>query len=86
MGKISISHIYVYGMIRKKIKGGAVISISDLYIVVRHIIRLPKKYQFEFIKELVSFKLLKRLSRDSYELKMIDDIKSPYDSLGNPLW
>jgi len=83
--KTSIVHIYVYGMIKRKVGGGNLIRIGDIHPIVKWCIRLPRKYQFEFIKELVDTNLLKKISRDNYEI-LPRYAKAPTDSLGEPLW
>lgn len=83
--KTSIVHIYVYGMIKRKVCGGNLIRIGEIHPIVKWCIRLPRKYQFDFIKELVDYGLLKRISRDNYEI-LPRYSKAPIDSLGKPLW
>jgi hypothetical protein len=85
MRNVSIIHIYVYGMIKRRMKGGNIIHISEIYPVIKGCIRIPRKYQRELIKELTKFEFLKRLGRDNYEI-LSKEIDPPVDSLGEPLW
>lgn len=84
--KISIVHIYVCGMMKKKQKHREIIHISEIYPIVNFHIRIPRKYKKQFIKELVDYGLLKKLNRDNYQIQNIHLKKSLCDSFGNPLW
>ena len=65
--------------------GGNIIHISKIHPIIKWVIRLPRKYQVEIIRELVNFGLLKKKDRDNYEI-ITQRVKPLYDSLGNPLW
>jgi hypothetical protein len=86
MVKISIVHIYLYGMIKRKVGGGNIIQIGEIHPVIKWCVRLPRKYQAEIIKELVEAGLLKKIGRDNYEILPCLHRKPPIDSLGEPLW
>jgi len=81
----SIIHLYIYGMLRRAVNGGNIIHISQIHPVVKWIIRVPKKYQLEIIKELIACGYLKKRSRDDFEIAPIV-CKPLSDSLGEPLW
>ena len=83
--KPSIIHIYLYGMIKREVNGGNIIHISKMKPIVKWAVRLPHRYQVEVIKELTDCGFLKKISRDNYEILTVN-IKSPCDSLGDPLW
>ena len=84
--KISIVHVYLYGMIKREVKGGNIIHISKIHPIINWFIRLPKKCQAEIIQELIDTGLLKKIGRDTYEIQTIRIKRPPYDSLGEPLW
>ena len=83
--KQSIIHLYLYGLLKREVKGGNFIHISKIHPVVKWAVRIPRKYQREVITELIECGLLKKKDRDNYELANCT-IKPPYDSLGTPLW
>jgi len=84
--KPSIIHAYLYGMLRREVGGGKIIRISQINPIVKWVIRVPRKYQYEVINEMIKYNYLKKLDRDTYELSEIK-VKIPlYDSLGEPLW
>lgn len=85
MGKIPITYLIIYGEIRKKGNGSKVVSIDDIKPIVRWRIRIPKKYQFCVVEELIDYGLLKKLGRDNYEILPCYR-KAPIDSLGEPFW
>jgi len=78
------SHNYIYGLIRRESNGGF-IHISQIHPVIKWYIRLPKKYQHDFIQELITFELLKKVGRDNFEVLPLNH-SPPIDSHGNPLW
>jgi len=84
--KQSVIHIYLYGLFKREAKGGNLIHISKVSPIIKWVIRLPKKYQKEIIKELIQCGLLKKKDRDTYEIVTCRIKNPPYDSLGNPLW
>jgi len=81
----SIIHIYLYGMLKRETGRGTVIHISKIHPIVKWVVRMPRKYQVEVIRELVNLGFLRRIDRDNYELLTVD-YKPPIDSLGEPLW
>lgn len=85
MDKIPITHLIIYGELRKKGNGSRVVSISEIRPIIKWRVRIPQRYQFMIIEELISFGLMKKLGRDSYELLSCSR-KSPVDSLGEPFW
>jgi hypothetical protein len=82
--KVSIVHIYVYGILKRKVNGN-IISSKEIKPIIRWWIRIPKKYHNDFLKEMESCNLIKRLGRDNYEI-LSCSFKAPCDSLGFPLW
>jgi len=84
--KSSIIHIYLYGLLKREVNGGNRIHISKIHPIIKWSIRVPRKYQFEVIKELVELGLLKKLDRDNYEIQSVQIKNPPIDSLGEPLW
>ena len=84
--KNSIIHVYLYGLLKREVNGGNQIHISKIHPIVKWAIRVPRKYQFEVIKELVELRLLKKLDRDNYEILTVRIKHAPLDSLGDPLW
>jgi len=83
MNKCSLIHIYIYGMLKRK--GGNIIRIREIMPIVKWCVRMPQKYRRDIIKEMCDYGLLKKLSRDNYELLRIRN-KVMTDSLGHPLW
>lgn len=82
----SIIHIYLCGMLKRKIGDGTIIATNEIHPILKWHIRMPRKYQKNIIKELCELGLLKRLSREHFEI-VEEAIKKPlYDSLGEPLW
>lgn len=101
MVKIPITHLIIYGEIKRKGNGAKIISIHDIRPIIKWRIRIPVKYHFEVIKEMCYFGLLKKLSRDDYEIIECNKLtylavrdgdiyqyqgKPPVDSLGEPFW
>jgi len=68
-----------------KRKGGNIIRIREIMPIVKWCVRMPQKYRRDIIKEMCDYGLLKKLSRDNYELLRIRN-KVMTDSLGHPLW
>jgi hypothetical protein len=83
--KVSVLHLYLYGMFRKKIDGGNIIRLREMTPIMKWCMRIPKRYHPEIIKEMIQMNLLKRNNRDHYELLFCSK-KPLIDSLGNPLW
>jgi len=83
--KQSVIHIYLYGLLKREVRGGNCIHISKIHPIIKWVIRVPRKYQRDVINELIEIGLLKKKDRDNYEL-VTCKIKAPSDSLGNPLW
>ena len=81
----SIIHLYLYGRIKQEAMGSKIIHISKIHPIVKWVIRLPRKYQREVVKELITCGYLKKVGRDNYEIPKITRIP-PCDSLGQPLW
>ena len=84
--KKSIIHIYLYGMLKREVGNGNLIHISKIHPIIKWAIRLPRKYQYEVIRELVEYGFLKKIGRDNYEILTINMKYPPSDSLGEPLW
>jgi hypothetical protein len=90
--KVSIVHIYLYGMLKREGNGSRVIHISRIHPIVKWLVRVPRKYQVDIIKELVELGFLKKVDRDNYEIVSPSRCLSnsynrpPIDSLGFPLW
>ena len=82
---ISIIHIYIYGMLKRKVKGGNIIQSSQILPIIKWCIRMPHKYRHDILKELCDIGLLKKLNRDNYELLRTNKT-SMTDSLGDNLW
>ena len=85
MTSASLIHIYIYGMLKRKVNGGNIIRIREIMPIVKWCIRIPNKYRRDIIKEMCDYGLLKKLSRDNYEILTIRK-KAMTDSLGHPLW
>lgn len=85
MGKIPIGHLIIYGDIRRKINGSKIVHIDLIKQIIKWRNRIPEQYQFIVVKELLDYGLLKRISRDNYEILGCRN-KSPIDSLGEPFW
>ena len=86
MADNSIVHAYLYGMIKREVKGGNLVHISQIHPIIKWCIRIPRKYQLEVIRELVALGFLKKIGRDNYEISTIKIRKPLCDSLGDPLW
>jgi len=80
----SIAHIYVYGRVRQDLKSN-IVNRKNILKVLRWYIRLPGPHQLEFLDEMESCGLFRRISRDRYEV-LRKRIKKPKDFYGNPLW
>lgn len=83
--KHSVVHIYLYGLIKREVQGANLIHISKIHPIIKWVIRLPRKYQFDILRELVQEGFLKKIDRDNYEI-ITCRVKPPCDSLGDPLW
>jgi len=81
----SLIHIYIYGMLKRRVGGGNIIKIGEIMPIIKWCIRMPNRYRREIIREMCEHKLLKKLSRDNYELLRIRN-KPMIDSLGCSLW
>jgi hypothetical protein len=90
MKRCSIIHVYLYGILKREIKGinggGNIIHIKQINPIIKWYVRLPRKYQYDVIREMLDLGLLKRLGRDNFELVSVSKYKPPIDSLGEPLW
>jgi len=87
MVKQSIMHLYIYGLLKREIKGGNIIHINKIHPIIKWYIRLPRKYHYMILNEMIEVGLVKRLGRDNFELVGCEKLKeAPIDSLGNPLW
>jgi hypothetical protein len=89
MRHASIIHQILYGKLRKynmEIHNGNIINITEIYPITKWTVRIPKKYQYEIVKELVECGFLKKISRDDYEIPPVMLKKPVYDGSGNPLW
>lgn len=53
---------------------------------VKRIIRLPRKYHYLIIKELINSGLLIKISRDEFTLSKDVSVNPPKDSLGSFLF
>lgn len=85
MAKIPITYLIIYGEIKRKGGGSRLINIRDIRPIIKWRIRIPTKYHFKVIKELCYFGLLRKKSRDDYEI--IECYRRPpTDSLGEPFW
>jgi len=83
--KYSIIHLYLYGRIKKVSKENDTITLSEIKPIIKWIVRLPHKYHYDILKELVECGFLKRIT--SREYKIVNINKSPLcDSVGEPLW
>lgn len=72
-------------MLKRKVKGGNIIRTSEMLPIIKWCVRMPHKYRSDILKELCRVGLLKKLSRDNYELLRIK-VKPMTDSLGDALW
>lgn len=84
--KTSIVHVYIYGMLKRKVNGGNIIQLGEIHPIIKWCVRLPRKYQKIIINEMIEAGLMKKVGRDNYELHSCLRRKAPLDSLGNPLW
>lgn len=84
--KYSIIQVYLYGLMKREVKEGNIIHISQINTIIKRAIRIPRQYQYEVLNELIAIGLLKRLGRDNFEIKTEIMNKPLYDSLGEPLW
>lgn len=85
LSKRPILHLYLYGLLKKEY-GEIIISRMQIRGKIGSMTRIPSKYRYRIIQEMVAFGLLKKLNRDSYILIPEVSNKSPIDSLDNPLW
>jgi len=82
----SITHIYVYGKIKKLVNNGNIVTIDLIHRMINETIRLSKVCKHEFLNEMIKCGLLKKICRNKFELVTIPDLKKPLDSYNNPLW
>ena len=80
-----IVYIYIYGMLKRKVKGGNLIRTSEILPIIKWCVRMPHKYRRDILKEMCKAGLLKKLSRDNYEL-LRTKFEPMTDSLGDVLW
>ena len=73
-------------MLKRAVGNGNIIHIKQIHPVLKWIIRLPRQYQYDILKEMIELGLLKRLNRDEFELVSIRIKKAPIDYHGEPLW
>lgn len=83
--KIPITHLIVYGEIKRRGNGSKIVQISDIRPIIKWRLRIPSKYHFEVISELIEYGLLRQVGRDNYEI-LCCHRKAPIDSLGEPFW
>jgi len=81
----SLIHIYIYGMLKRKVRGGNIIRVGEIMPIIKWCIRMPHKYRRDILKELCDARLLKKLNRDNYEILRTNK-KPMTDSLGDALW
>jgi hypothetical protein len=82
--KDSRSHGYVYGKFRQKFRGN-IINKKHLMKILKWYMRFPSHIQFEILDEMEKAGLLRKISRDKYEI-LIKDVRKYKDFYGNPLW
>ena len=72
-------------MLKRRVKGGNIIRVREIMPIIKWCVRMPHKYRRNILKELIEAGLIKKLSRDNYEL--LKTRKKPMtDSLGDALW
>jgi len=86
MARPSIVHIYLYGLFKREIRGGNIIRINQMHPILKHTIRINKKYHPDIYNEMVSNGLMKRVGRDTFELSSCGKLKAPIDSKLESLW
>ena len=70
----SISHAYVYGRVRNKLKGN-ITDRKNILKILRWHIRIPGPYQLIVLEEMKKAGFFKRISRDKYEILNIKEDK-----------
>ena len=78
-------HEYIYGLI-KRAYGKRVINISELRVTLSKCPRMPRRYNYQVIKELIDMKLLIKIDRDNYAIKEDERLIPLFDKTGTPLW
>ena len=90
LANYSVTHAFVYGRVRQKIRGN-ITDRKNILEVLRFIIRIPGPHQQDFLDEMtensdkVIVPLFRRLSRDKYEI-LHKKLQVPKDFYGLPLW
>lgn len=61
--KISVIHIYLCGMLYKRL-GNRVYHISEIKPIIKFHVRMPKHLQHQILREMIEFNLLKKIDRE----------------------
>jgi len=80
--------IYLYGVFKREVDGGNIIHLNKMMPIIKwHHHRLPKRYHLGIIEDMTRLGLLKKISRDNFEIITVPKrINPPIDGSGNPLW
>ena len=79
-------YLVIYGRLKNKILQGNICDVNELKEVIRMTAKMTEKERKLCIEDLILFRLLKRISRDRFELLNLRIKEKPCDFSGNPLW
>lgn len=79
-------YLTIYGRLKNKISYGNICDINELKEIIRRTAIMTEKERKLIIEDLILFGLIKRNSRDQFELLDLKIKEKPCDFYGNPLW
>lgn len=87
MKEPSIAHYYFYALLKREAQGSMLIRYECVKRKIDHFIAMPYCYKLIFLKEMESFKMIKKVNLRVYKLEYVKCDKELYDSHGERiLW
>lgn len=84
--KKSVIHEYTYLKLRNAARGNH-LSLPEVMKVIKwECANIPRKYQLEFVQELIDLGMLAKINRKKYVILTIKDFRPMFDGHGLPLW
>jgi hypothetical protein len=77
-------YVFIYKLIKQKANGRKIIPHQEvLEVLRRRLLRIPRIYHYQIIKELGLYKLLRKIDKRKYEIVggNIDNLLNQYNSI-----